>query len=314
MGKSDEKPARRPPGERDDGAMDRIPPELVGKIRKIHFRSARLVSTEMAGHYKSVFRGAGIEFEEVREYSPGDEVKSIDWKVSARLGRPYIKRFREERELVLMLLIDVSASAGFGTTGVSKREKAAETAAVLAFNAIRNNDKVGVIFFTDRVEKFIPPKKGAAHVWRLIREIFTFSPEHRGTDIREALGFLGRVQRKRVVAFLISDFLDEGFGAEIKTLVRRHEMVGVALSDPGDFALPEAGIVRVRDPETGAWRDLDASHAPTRQRYQDMTRQRYQDRLNDLKRAGIDRVEVTTADSAADRLSLYFRMREKRRR
>ena len=176
-----------------------LPAEIIKKIKKVHIRTGRTVNTLMAGQYKSVFRGSGMEFEEVREYAPGDDVKSIDWKVSARLGRPFVKRYREERELIVMLLVDLSASGRFGTRESSKQEVAAETAAILAFNAIRNNDKVGAILFTDRVERYIPPQKGSGHVWRVIKEVFAYQPQHRGTNISEAVGFLGRVDRKSVV-------------------------------------------------------------------------------------------------------------------
>ncbi|MBW2366797.1 MAG: DUF58 domain-containing protein, partial [Deltaproteobacteria bacterium] len=180
-----------------------LPHDLIKKIKRIHIRSGRLVNNMMAGQYRSVFRGSGIEFEEVREYCPGDEVKSIDWKVSARMGRPYIKRYREERERLVMLLVDMSASGGFGTTDALKKEVAVEAAAILAFNAIRSNDRVGAILFTDQVEKYIPPQKGAAHVWRVIKEIYTFEPVHRKTDIECAIRYLGRVCRKRSLSFLI---------------------------------------------------------------------------------------------------------------
>jgi uncharacterized protein (DUF58 family) len=187
-----------------------LPAEIIKKIKKVHIRTGRTVNTLMAGQYKSVFRGAGMEFEEVREYAPGDDVKSIDWKVSARLGRPFVKRYREERELIVMLLVDLSASGRFGTQENAKQEVAAETAAILAFNAIRNNDKVGAILFTDRVERYIPPQKGSGHVWRVIKEVFAYQPQHLGTNISEAVGFLGRVCRKRSTAFVISDFIVPG--------------------------------------------------------------------------------------------------------
>jgi len=181
-----------------------LPAELIKKIKKIHIRSGRIVNTMMAGQYKSVFRGSGIEFEEVREYTPGDEVKDIDWKVSARMGRPYVKRYCEERELVVMLLLDMSASGNFGTTDSLKNETAAQIASILAFSAIRNNDKVGAILFTDRVEKYIPPKKGSGHVWRVIKEFFAHTPQHKGTDIQNAIAYLGRVSRKRTISFINS--------------------------------------------------------------------------------------------------------------
>ncbi|HKK91203.1 MAG TPA: DUF58 domain-containing protein, partial [Desulfobacteraceae bacterium] len=221
-----------------------IPKEIIKKIRRIHIKSSRTVNTLMAGQYRSVFKGSGIEFEEVREYSPGDDIKSIDWKVSARLGRPFIKLYCEERESIVMLLIDMSGSQAFGTFFGSKLEKAAEIASVLAFSAIKNNDKVGAVFFTDRVEKYIPPKKGSGHIWRLIKELFTFSPEGRGTDLALALDFLGRVSRKKSILFILSDFLTgQAHAKNLTTAARRHELIGVVLYDQGEFHLPGKGIV-----------------------------------------------------------------------
>lgn len=291
-----------------------LPPEIIKKIKKIHIKSSRLVNSMMAGQYKSVFRGSGIEFEEVREYTPGDEVKSIDWKVSARLGRPFIKRFREERELVVILLVDMSASGNFGTTDNLKREIAAETAAILAFNAIRNNDKVGVILFTDTVEKYIPPKKGASHVWRVIKEIYTFEPERSGTDIENAVLYLGRVCRKKAVAFLISDFLDRDYAKQVRMISKKHELIGVLLSDPGDFNLPGSGIFYARDFETGNLVELDASDEKTRKQYNALKIKEYRDSVELLSGAEIDPIEISTSDSPADELTKYFRYREKRKR
>ena len=295
-----------------------LPPDLIKKIKKIHIRSGRVVNTLMAGQYKSVFRGAGIEFEEVREYSPGDDVKTIDWKVSARLGRPYVKLFREEREMIVMLLVDMSASGRFGTQSGSKRETAAETAAILAFNAIRNNDKVGAILFTDQVEHYIPPKKGSGHVWRVIKEIFTHTPQHTGTDISEAVAFLGRVLRKRSTTFVISDFILPAGGPvmdrRMRSVARRHELINVMISDPGEFVLPEAGLLTIRDLETGALVELDAFHALTREHYARQRRAAYQGVLDAFKSADMDAVEISTADSVADALTRYFRLRERRKR
>jgi len=295
-----------------------LSPEIIKKIKKVHIRSARMVNTMMAGQYRSVFRGSGIEFEEVREYSPGDDVKSIDWKVSARMGRPYVKLYREERELVVMLLVDMSGSEGFGTTGNLKKDIAAEMASILAFNAIRNNDKVGAILFTDRVEKYIPPKKGSAHVWRVIKEMFAFAPEHKGTDIREAVAFLGRVSRKRTISFLISDFISPDPSANyirrIKSISGKHELIAVVLSDPGDFHLPEAGILTVRDMETGRQIILDASDSATRKAYHDLKMGDYTQTLQSLKNADLDYIEIPTDGSVVDALNRYFRIREKRKR
>ena len=295
-----------------------LPADLIKKIKKVHLRTGRTVNTLMAGQYKSVFRGAGIEFEEVREYSPGDDVKSIDWKVSARLGRPFVKRYREEREMIVMLLVDLSASGRFGTLENSKQEIAAETAAILAFNAIRNNDKVGAILFTDRVERYIPPKKGSGHVWRVIKEIFAHQAEHTGTDISEAVTFLGRVCRKRSVAFVISDFiLPAGtvvVDRQMRSTARRHELINVMISDPGEFELPPGGIVTCRDLESGDWFQVDAGSRPARRQYAELRRAAHRKTMDQFKAADLDCIHIGTQDSAADVLSRYFRMRERRKR
>ena len=292
--------------------------EIIKKIKKVHIRSGRTVNTLMAGQYKSVFRGSGMEFEEVREYAPGDDVKSIDWKVSARLGRPFIKRYREERELIVMLLVDLSASGRFGSRQNTKQEIAAETAAILAFNAIRNNDKVGAILFTDQVERYIPPQKGSGHVWRVIKEVFTYQPQRGGTNISEAVGFLGRVCRKRSTAFVISDFIvpfgDEAVDRQMRSTARKHELINVLVSDPGEFELPTGGIVRARDLESGTWIELDAFHPGTREAYR-LRQQRAYDRVRQAFRAAdMDCIEISTGGSAADALTRYFQYRERRKR
>jgi len=291
-----------------------VPKDIIKKIKRIHIKSSRTVNTIMAGQYRSVFRGSGIEFEEVREYSPGDDVKAIDWKVSARLGRPFIKLYREERESVVMLLIDMSASQQFGTLTGLKLEKAAEVASVLAFSAIKNNDKVGVIFFTDRVEKYIPPKKGSSHIWRLIKEIFTFTPQQKGTDLAVALDFLATVSRKRTVSFIISDFLADNYVRNLRTALQRHELIGVMLYDPGDFTLPEKGIVSMTCFETGRQYLLDASDPNTRSYYERKTRGNYNMALDNLNKSKVDVIEVGTQLSVSDTLTQYFRYREKRMR
>ncbi len=295
-----------------------LPPEIIRKIKKVHLRTGRAVNTLMAGQYKSVFRGTGMEFEEVREYTPGDDVKHIDWKVSARLGRPFIKRYREERELIIMLLVDLSASGRFGTQAGSKQELATETAAILAFNAIRNNDKVGAILFTDQVERYIPPKKGSGHVWRVIKEIFTHRPRHTGTDISEAVRFLGSVCRKRSVAFVISDFIlpdgREAVDRQMRSTARKHEVIHILISDPGDFRLPPGGLVTARDLETGRRVVVDAFHPESRRQYQQRQRRAYDRIRAQFKRADQDCIEISTAASAADALTRYFRYRERRKR
>lgn len=295
-----------------------LPADVIKKIKKVHIRTGRTVNTLMAGQYKSVFRGMGMEFEEVREYAPGDDVKSIDWKVSARMGRPFVKRYREERELIVMLLVDLSASGRFGTLDRTKQELAAETAAILAFNAIRNNDKVGAILFTDQVERYIPPKKGSGHVWRVIKEIFSHEPQHTGTQISEAVGFLGRVCRKRSLAFLISDFIvgrvESVVDRQMRSTLRKHELINVLISDPGEFSLPPGGIVTVRDLESGGWMTLDAFHAETRKAYERLRRRTYQSIMDQMQSANMDCIEISTAGSAADALTRYFRQRERRKR
>lgn len=289
-----------------------LSPEIIKKIKKMHIKSGRLVNTMMAGQYRSVFRGTGIEFEEVRDYSPGDEVKNIDWKVSARLGRPFIKLYREEREMVVMLLIDMSASLQFGTTENIKLETAAEMASILAFNAIRNNDRVGVILFTDRVEKYIPPKKGSAHIWRVIKEIFTFVPRGRKTDIEAAVAYLGKVCKKKSVSFIISDFLTAGFEKQLKKASRRHELIGVLVSDAGDFILPAGGMIAMEDFETGERIYLDAFDRHTRAAFSRRQRGRYENTLNLFKKSNIDCIELQTHTPVVNALSSYFHYREKR--
>lgn len=299
-----------------------LSPDIIKKIKKIHIKAGRRVNTLMAGQYKSVFRGAGIEFEEVREYFPGDEVKSIDWKVSARLGRPFVKRYKEEREQVVMLLLDMSASGLFGTSDALKRETSAEVASILAFNAIRNNDKVGAILFTEAVEKYIPPKKGSAHVWRVIREMFSFQPAHSGTDLKAAVDYLGRVCRKRTTAFLISDFLvpnrrpDAPFdlARSFRSAAARHELIAVVVSDPGEFRLPETGLLLAADAETGEVYHLDGADRRTRDRFETLKRREYDAILEGLKRARIDAIPMDTTSDAGDVLTRYFRIRERRKR
>ena len=286
--------------------------ELIKKIKRIQIKTRRVSDAAMAGRYRSVFRGSGVEFEEVREYAPGDDVKSVDWKVTARMGRPYVKLYREERELSIMLAVDVSASGLFGTTGAGKRDMAVEMAAVLAFNAMRSNDKVGLLLFSDRVERCIPPKKGSGHVWRLIREMLGFEPEGRGTDVAGAAAFLAKVARKRNIVFFISDFLDAEYGSALRRLGRRHDVIAALLSDPGDFSLPEGGLLETVDLETGAVSLLDCSDRRTRRAYEQARRDEYASTREGFVRAGVDCVDLSTDASAADALRGFFRSRERR--
>ncbi len=289
-----------------------IPTHIIKKIKQIHFKSRRTVNTVMAGQYRSVFRGVGIEFEEVREYTPGDDVKSIDWNVSARTGKVFVKQYREERESIVMLLIDMSASLAFGTRFGRKLEKTAELASVLAFNAVKNNDKVGVIFFTDQVEKYIPPKKGASHVWRVIKEIFTFVPQGHGTDIKVALDFMSRISKKKSFAFIISDFLTGTYEKNLKILGRRHEVVGLRVYDEGAFHLPESGIVGIMDFETRDTRLVDAGNKKTRSWFFDTKTAIHRETGDLFSRARMDLVDIKTSDSVSQILTRYFRLRERR--
>jgi uncharacterized protein (DUF58 family) len=289
-----------------------IPADIIKKIKRVHIKSRRTVNNSMAGQYRSIFRGSGIEFEEVREYCPGDEIKSIDWKVSARMGRPFVKRYREERESILMLLIDMSASLKFGTFSGQKLEKVAEVASVLAFNAIKNNDKVGVIFFSDQVEKYIPPKKGSAHVWRVIKEIFTFVPTGRGTDIGSALGFYSRISKKRSFVFILSDFLGKGYEKELKIARQKHEPIGIRIYDEGAFHLPRKGIVRFSDLETGRHLLFDASNLRTKERFLQAKQSNHQETQALFSKAKTDLIDLKTSDSISDTLTQYFRLRERR--
>lgn len=289
-----------------------IPADIIKKIKRMHIKSSRTVNSIMAGQYKSVFKGAGIEFEEVREYSPGDDVKTLDWKVSARLGRPFVKLYTEERESIVMLLIDMSASQSYGSHFPTKLERAAETAAVLAFSAIKNNDKVGALFFTDRVEQYIPPKKGSGHIWRVIKEIFTFSPQGRKTHISVALDYLGKIMKKRAFVFVLSDFMDTGYLQSLKTIRQKHEVIAVMIHDDGEAKLPSKGIINLVDFETGQRFFFDAFSKRVQKAF---SRSRYQGRAQTLDlflKARSDVIELSTSASVSGTLSRYFRQRERR--
>ncbi|MFH2091465.1 MAG: DUF58 domain-containing protein [Pseudomonadota bacterium] len=289
-----------------------IPAHIIKKIKRIHIKSSRTVNSIMAGQYKSVFRGSGIEFEEVREYCAGDDVKTIDWKVSARLGKTFVKLYTEERESIVMLLIDMSASLKFGTFFGAKLERVAEVASVLAFNAIKNNDKVGVIFFTDQVEKYIPPKKGTSHIWRVIKEIFTFVPKGTGTNISAALDYLGKISNKRTFVFILSDFLDEGYLKSLRTLRQKHEIIGVMIYDQGSLHLPQKGVITLSDFETGKELVFDGYNARTRQAFSAVKASDFKQTQDRFLKARSDVIELDTGASVSDTLLQYFRLRERR--
>ena len=291
-----------------------IPHEVIRQIRRLQLKARRAVESLMGGEYHSVFKGSGIAFDEVREYQPGDDIRSIDWNVTARMGHPFVKRFIEERELTVMLLVDVSGSQQFGTLAQQKREVAAELAAVLAFSAVSNNDRVGLIQFTDQVERFVPPRKGTRHVLRLIRDVLFFQPVRRGTSLREGLDFLNRVLRRRVIVFLMSDFLDDNFERAYKRAGRRHDLVSVRITDPREEALPAVGLVQLEDCETGARRLVDTGSRAVRRHFEEAARKRREDMLQLARAAGTDLIEVSTDGGHLDALLRFFRLRERRQR
>lgn len=290
-----------------------IPKELVRKIRYIQIYTSKAVNDILAGQYESVFKGRGMEFDEVREYTPGDEVRTIDWNVTARMGHPFVKRFVEERELTIMFLVDLSASGSFGTVRQTKNEMAAELCALLSFAAIKNNDKVGLIVFTDAIEMFIPPKKGVSHVLRLIRDLLNFRPRQANTNITQALDYLGRVTHKRCIVFLVSDFLGEGFEKSMRVVAKRHDLIALSVTDPRETRLPNVGIVEMEDAETGERVVIDTGSAAIRGHYEQLGRQRA-DRLREVfLSADVDHAEVVTGRDYVRDLVRFFRTRERRR-
>jgi uncharacterized protein (DUF58 family) len=298
-----------------------IPREILKKIRQIEIRTNRLVTESLAGQYHSVFKGQGMNFDEVREYQPGDDVRAIDWNVTARMNHPFIKKFVEERELTVMLVVDVSGSGLFGSRAQSKRELAAEIASVLAFSAIRNNDKVGLLLFTDEVEKFIPPRKGRSHVLRVIREVLFFEPKRRGTDLVHALEFMGRVLPHRAIAVVISDFLmPDGEGAlpkpvqtALRIANRRHDVVAVHIADRYELELPALGRLTLEDAETGEILELNTSPAVTRDAFALRQNRQNEELARQLRSSGIDAIQLRTDESYSAELGRFFENREKRR-
>jgi uncharacterized protein (DUF58 family) len=286
--------------------------DLLKKVRKIEIRTKGLVNQIFSGEYHSVFKGRGMAFSEVREYQFGDDIRAIDWNVSARFNHPFVKVFEEERELTVMLLVDVSGSGEFGTVTQLKKDIAAEICAVLAFSAIQNNDKVGVIFFSDIIEKFIPPKKGKTHILRIVRELLDFQPIHRQTKIAEGLRYLTSAIKKRSTAFLISDFLDEGYDDALKIAAKKHDLIGIRLFDPRETELVPVGLMRVRDAETGEMAWIDTSDRRVRDRYARWWRERSEQRTKLFRRSGVDNIDIRIDQSYVNPLVAFFRVREKR--
>jgi len=286
--------------------------DILKRIRRVELKTRGIVDTAFAGRYRSVFKGRGMNFEEVREYAPGDEVRTIDWNVTARLGIPYVKKFTEERELSVMLVVDVSASGAFGSVDRSKRELAAEVAAVLAFSAIRNNDKVGLLLFSDHVEHFIPPRKGRSHSLRVIRDVLFFEPKGRGTDPASALHYLNKVVSRRAVVFLLSDFLTQPFYQELAVTSRRHDLVAVRVCDPCERELPDVGTVVMEDAETGEMIEVNTSDRAVRAAYARMVEKQENTLLKELVRRRVDTITLNTDEDYVVALRKFFEVRERR--
>ena len=288
------------------------PKELLKKIRRIHIRTSHIANDFFAGHYHSAFKGRGMEFEEVREYQPGDEIRRIDWNVTARQGRPFVKRFREERELTVMLLVDVSGSQEFGTAGQLKRELAAELGATLAFSAIKNNDKVGLIGFSDKIERYVKPDKGTRHVLRVIRELLTLKATGRGTDIAGGLDYFHRVSRRRAVVFLISDFQDEGYERKLQIVRRRHDLIPITVTDPRELEIPKVRFIDMVDSETGDLVTVDTSSAAFRREYRRRALVGAEARKKEFRKIKADSIDLSTGQSFIEPLTRFFRAREAR--
>jgi len=289
-----------------------LPKDIIRKIRRIQITTNRLVNESLAGEYHSVFKGRGMEFEEVREYQHGDDIRTIDWNVTSRAGRPFIKRYVEERELTVMLLVDASASGSFGSAGKTKGEVSAEISALLAFSAIKNNDRVGALLFTDRVEKFIPPRRGATHVLRVVREVLFNKPQGRGTRIQSALEHLNLVIRKHAVVFLISDLLDQGYEQALKVANRKHDVVIIQIVDPREQELPPLGILEVQDAETGEIVYTDTSLPSIREIYRQNWERNRQKQRKLFQSHRIDNVTIDTAQPYDVPLVRFFAERARR--
>jgi uncharacterized protein (DUF58 family) len=290
----------------------KTPVEILKKIRALEIKTKGLVQTVFAGDYHSVFKGRGMNFEDVREYQPGDEIRAIDWNVTARLGTAFVKKFTEERELTVVLVVDVSASGNFGSVSQSKRELAAEVACLLAFSAIRNNDKVGLLLFSDRVELFIPPKKGRSHTLRIIREILFFQPAGRGTAPALALDYLNKVVTRRAVVFFVSDFQTGDFSRELSVSGRRHDFIAVHVQDQREEILPNVGIITLEDAETGEQIEINTADRTTRARFSALAETRLAELNRTLRRNNIDTISLRTGEDYLPALRSFFKQRERR--
>jgi len=288
-----------------------IPKELLQKVRQIEIRTRRIVDSVMSGEYHSAFKGRGMEFSEVRSYMDGDDVRTIDWNVTARMGAPYIKKYKEERELTVMLVVDASSSGNFGSVDKFKGEMAVELCSLLAFSAIRNNDRVGLIIFTSEIEVFIPPRKGRNHVLRVIRELLYFQPKRKGTDIGNALKFLNRMQTRTCVAFLVSDFISANFEAPLRVASKRHDLVTISITDPREETIPKIGLIELEDAETGETVLFDTGNRKSMAIYRRAMADR-RTRLEELLRStGVDEIRVSTETGYVKPIVTFFKKREK---
>ncbi len=293
--------------------------EVLKEVRQIQIRTGKVVSDVLAGEYHSVFKGRGMEFEDVREYFPGDDVRNIDWNVTARMNHPYVKNFKEERELAVMLLVDVSASSGFGTTGFSKANIIAKICATLSFSAIKNNDKVGLILFSDKIEKFIPAKKGSKHVLRIIRELLVSAKilektqTSAATDITVALEHLNRTRKKRGVCFIVSDFISSDFETDLRIAAKRHDITAISVSDPRELDIPSVGLIELEDAETGEVILVDTSSVEFQSQFLSSVNEENDERKTFFKSLGIDLLEINTGLPFENSLVSFFKMRGKRR-
>jgi uncharacterized protein (DUF58 family) len=289
-----------------------LPKDLIKRIRRLEISTRKVVSDMLAGQYHSVFKGRGMAFSEVRQYQPGDEIRIIDWNVTARMNETYVKVFTEERELTVLLVVDVSASEEFGSSGRSKAEIAAEVAAQIAFSAIANNDRVGLVLFSDRIEKVIPPKKGRKHVLRVVSDILSFRPIGRATDLTVGLNYLSRLWKRKAVTFLISDFLAAGFEASLRIVSRKHDLVPVVISDPLEQQFPRVGLVEMEDPETGIRAVVDTSDQRVRQAFSAAMLARRAERQRLFKKLELDHVELLAGEEYVIALARFFRARARR--
>ena len=286
--------------------------EILKKVRKIEIKTRRLSDHVFGGEYHSTFKGRGMEFSEVREYQFGDDIRNIDWNVTARFSHPFIKIFEEERELTVILLVDLSGSLLFGTVEKTKQQIAAELSAVLAFSAMKNNDKVGLILFTDKIEKFVPPRKGKTHVLRLVREVLSFEPKGKTTNLKSALEYMNNAIKKKSIVFLISDFMDSGYEKILRIVGKKHDLVGIVINDRREFQLPKIGLVKLTDSETGQERWLDTSDSKVQRTIKEVKQQIIQNRKSLFLSSRLDSIEINTGENYVKPLVQFFRTREGR--